>query len=1211
MPEISIKDALNSAYIKVPVSRSDIDKFKEGIHNLLSDIKEKPDESEEHHKNTISAFLQKTFYSPDYYINTRYKLDLVIHNGEKSSTSVGVIIETKKPGKSPEMASRSNINVKSMQQLLFYFFNETITNKNNDIKNLIITNGIEWFIFDAKDFYRYFLKNTELVIKYKEYKNKSLFGTDTTYFYTYIAAPCIEKVKNVIPFAYINLSDIEKIIYQPDAEDENKLINLYKIFSPQHLLKKSFSNDSNSLNQNFYFELLYILGLTEEKEENKRVIVRNIKDRQNASLLESTIFQLSEDIADEEVLFAISFELVITWINRILFLKLLEAQLLKYQDGNRNYAFLNINTIPNFNELNTLFFKVLAEKTNSRDISIKEKFKNVPYLNSSLFIKIDNERKCPISSLQNKEMDLFSSTVLKDEQGNRKKGKISLLEYIFSFLDAYDFSNVDSDIIQEYKKTIINASVLGLIFEKINGYKDGSYFTPGFITSFISSETIKKLVITKFNAAKGWKAKTMKDIFNKIEKLGIQEANDIINNITILDPAVGSGHFLVSALNEIIAIKSFLGILVDNEGFKIKDYKISVTNDELDILDKETGKPFEYNYKNPDKQRLQETLFREKRQLIENSLFGVDINRNSIKICRLRLWIELLKSAYYTKESKFTELETLPNLELNIKSGNSLITRFDLDIDLSEVLKSLDFSVQDYKTTVLNYKNSSNKEAQEDLDNKIEKIKNSFRANIKNLDKNYKRKINLRGEINAIKNQKDLFIISGDKERKAKLLEKLEIELTNVENLMDEIENNKIYKDAFEWRFEFPEVLNNDGNFIGFDAVIGNPPYGILNKKQNKSESIVIPVEELSYYKDNELYAPAQGGMLNIFRLFIVKSISLLKQNGIFSQIFPLAFTGDISIKKLRRFIFDNTQIHFIEAFPERDDLNRRVFEAVKMSTCILQCQKQIPVPKEQFYLRLNDDRSISHDENKNFLTSEDVSFLQPEFLSFPLTSPIETSILLKTYKNSKRFITYGYCAVGEIDMTFCKKAFTDDKKKATLLKGAIIDRYILRKKMSQGEIVYINEPVLFKLKTINMDVINNERIVMQGITGVNEKIRIKAMIVKNVYCANSLNFLSIQKDINLRYLLGLMNSKLLNFIFKKFNTNSNVNGYEINNLPIIEADKATEKKVISLVEKILHEKPMKSGENKGLLENQIDEIVYNLYGLDKQEIDIIESDLF
>jgi Alw26I/Eco31I/Esp3I family type II restriction m6 adenine DNA methyltransferase len=1187
-----------------------MDKFKYEFAIVFDALKTSPDEREEHHKNTISTFLQKVWYSPDYHINTHGDYDLVIRNGEKANTPIGVIIETKKPGKNPDMISRNNINAKSMQQLLFYFLEETLNQKNNDLKNLIITNYIEWFIFDAGDFYHHFLKNTELVRLYKEYKGKSLFGTDTSYFYKYIASPYIEKIKNDIKYTYINISDFEKIIRYSDDED-NKLIHLYKIFSPQHLLKKSFSNDSNSLNQNFYFELLYILGLSEEKEENKRIIVRNKNNRQNASFIESTIYQLCDDISVEKVLYDISFELVITWINRILFLKLLEAQLLKYQNDNKNYAFLNINKIPSFNDLNVLFFKVLAEKLDARDESVKDKFKYVPYLNSSLFLKISNEVRCSISSLQNGQMDIFPHTVLKDTSGNSRKGKIFLLDYIFSFLDAYDFSSVDSDIIQEEKKTIINASVLGLIFEKINGYKDGSYFTPGFVTSFICSETVKNLVISKFNTAKGWKAKNLKDIFNKIDKVGIEEANRIINNITILDPAVGSGHFLVSALNEIIAIKSFLGILVDNEGLKIKGYKISVVNDELEIYNSETGKLFEYSYKSKEKQRLQETMFREKRQLIENSLFGVDINKNSVKISRLRLWIELLKSAYYTKESKFSELETLPNLELNIKCGNSLISRFDIDTDLSEAIKSLKFSVQDYKDTVFNYKNSTSKETQKDLEDKIEKIKSGFTAKIKNLDKKYNRKISLKNEIMELKSQKEMFDISGDKERKENLMAKLEKELENIERLLDEIETNRIYTDAFEWRLEFPEVLNDDGNFMGFDAVIGNPPYGILNKKQNKSESIIVPDDELQYYKGTDLYTPASGGMLNIFRLFIVRSLTLLKENGIFSQIFPLAFTGDISIKILRKYVFDNTQIQFIEAFPERDNQNKRVFEAVKMSVCILQCKKTKPVSTEQFYLRINDDREISRDENKNILTSENIKFLQPDFLSFPLTSPIETIILLKTYKMGKRLIEFGSCGEGEVHMTACKSAFTDDDTKAILLKGAIIDRYILRKKMSQGEIVYIDEPVLHGLKTVDMETINNERIVMQGITGVNEKIRIKAMIVKGVYCANSLNFLSIKSNIDLKYLLGILNSKLMNFIFKKFNTNSNVNGYEVNNLPIIEADNPTQKKIIQLVDKILKGKSKNPIEDTSSFETEIDNTIYSLYNLEKSEIDIVENDLY
>jgi len=1209
LPVTSLNDALNNAYKKDPVEQVNITKFKKELSTLLDSIKNNPNESEEHHKKNLSSFLQKTWYEPDYYINTHDKVDLAIHNGNKSQSPVGVIIETKKPGKNSEMVSLNNLNVKSMHQLLLYFLRETINNDNLRIKHLIITNTIEWFIFDAREFYRYFLKDNDLINLYKEYAIEGLFANDTHFFYTHIATKAIEKIKKHISFIHINLNDYEQFIRNRNNDDDEKLVYLYKILSPQHLLRRPFANDNNSLNNNFYFELLYILGLYEDKEEGKKVIIRNPKGkRQNASLLESVIFQLSNDISDETEQFNIALELVITWINRILFLKLLEAQLLKYQNNNQEFSFLNINTIKNYNELSTLFFKVLACEYEKRDDSIKEIYKNVPYLNSSLFDKTFAENKCSISSLENKELDFYSSTVLKDENGSKRKGKITSLEYIFAFLDAYDFSSESGEVIREKHKTIINASVLGLIFEKINGYKDGSFFTPGFVTSFICSEAINKIIISKFNSIKNWNAKNINDIYNKIDSIEISEANAIINSIKILDPAAGSGHFLVSALNEIIAIKSFLGILVDKEGRKIKDYKVTVENDELNISDTETGKTFEYNYSISEKQRVQETIFYEKRQIIENSIFGVDINNNSVNICRLRLWIELLKNAYYTKESKYKELETLPNLELNIKCGNSLISRFDIDIDISEVIKTLDFTIQEYKTAVQNYKNSTDKKMKQDLMEKIAKIKDSFRAEIKNKHEYLARKNNIEGELVILTKQEEFFDYQDIAEKKEKRINQLESELYFIMLKLDEFEHNKIYSNAFEWRLEFPELLDDNGNFFGFDIVIGNPPYGILNKKQNKSESIVVPDEELDYYRDNELYTPATSGMLNIFRLFIVRSVTLLKQDGIFSQIFPLAFTGDLSIKNLRKYIFDTTQIDFIEAFPERDDANKRVFDEVKMSVCILQCRKKQPVPTEPFYLRINNEKAISIDENKNLLTVNDILTLQPEHLSLPLTTPAETRLLLKTFKMGTRFIDIGSCGEGEVHMTACKSAFTNDNTKAKLLKGAIIDRYLLRDKMSQGEIVFIDEKILHELKKINMDNVNGERIVMQGITGVNEKVRIKAMIVKGVYCANSLNFLTLKKKINLKYLLGILNSKLINFIFKQFNTNSNVNGYEINNLPIVEADKEQTKKITDLVGKIISAKEKNHSADTSSLENEIDSIVYSLYQLDKAEIEIIKK---
>lgn len=136
-----------------------------------------------------------------------------------------------------------------------------------------------------------------------------------------------------------------------------------------------------------------------------------------------------------------------------------------------------------------------------------------------------------------KTIPIYSSTVLKSESGKKRTGNLNALEYLFEFLNAYDFSSEGKEEIQEDNKTLINASVLGLIFEKINGYKDGSFFTPGFITMYMCRETIRKAVVQKFNETKDWNCKDIDSIYDKIEDR--QEANDIINSLKICDPAVG------------------------------------------------------------------------------------------------------------------------------------------------------------------------------------------------------------------------------------------------------------------------------------------------------------------------------------------------------------------------------------------------------------------------------------------------------------------------------------------------------------------------------------------------------------------------------------------------------------------------------------------------------------------------------------------------
>lgn len=212
---------------------------------------------------------------------------------------------------------------------------------------------------------------------------------------------------------------------------------------------------------------------------------------------------------------------------------------------------------------------------------------------------------------QREELPLLPSSVLKNKKGNLKVDSLPTLGYLFAFLDSYNFASEGSEEVQEEAKTLINASVLGLIFEKINGHKDGSVFTPGIITMYMCHEAITKTVLQKFNGFYGWNCTSVIDLYNKIDD--ISKANDLINSIRICDPAVGSGHFLVSALNELIYLKYELGILVDVNGKRIRkqDYTFAIENDELIVTDSENNL-FTYNPCNEESRRMQETLFREK-----------------------------------------------------------------------------------------------------------------------------------------------------------------------------------------------------------------------------------------------------------------------------------------------------------------------------------------------------------------------------------------------------------------------------------------------------------------------------------------------------------------------------------------------------------------------------------------------------------------------
>jgi len=927
--------------------------FKQCLVRLLNNIN--LNESEEHLKAPLSEFLKNTFYSKNK-INTKGSIDLAIYN-EEQTEDVAVLIELKKPSNTGEMISKENMNKKALQEAISYYLSERNEFNNTNIKNIIVTNVFDWYIFDANDFESYFNK-TSLKNEYKKWKSGQSSGSKTDFLYTDIIAKFIDQSENNLTVIYFNLK--EYVGYS--GNEEPKIYSLCKVLSPYVLLKAPFINDSNSLNDSFYKELLYILGLEEIKEDGKFVIRRS-REKLHGAIIENTIttiktsgrFEFDDETPEQNDarLFEISLELTIMWINRILFLKLLESQLFRYNNGNDEFKFLNSKNITDYDELNELFFEVLAVKEENRAAFVISKFKNIPYLNSSLFEQSDLEKTYIfINALKDRfEIPVYKYTVLETEQNIKKTGNLKTLDYLFNFLNSYDFASEGVEQVKKSQKTLINASVLGLIFEKINGYQDGSFFTPGFITMYICRETIRNAVIQKFNDVKNWNCKNFDDLYDKIDDK--KEANDIVNSIKICDPAVGSGHFLVSALNEMIAVKADLGILVGRNGRLIRDYKIEIINDEVIVTNNHTEDIFEYHLNdkgNPidELQNLQETLFHEKQTIIENCLFGVDINPNSVNICRLRLWIELLKNAYYKRNvetglrpvstkngnvetvetglrpvSTIHKLETLPNIDINIKRGNSLLSRFDLQ-DTTKFVKNTAI-INSYKLAVATYRNAENKTQKREMEKLIANIKSNFKTEISQNDPKLKKLTAINGELFNL-TQNGLFDM-GKKEKAEweKKVKKLTEEATKLGNEIEELKNSKIYDLAFEWRFEFPEVLDDDGKFVGFDIVIGNPPYIQLQKNGGKLGEMLQRMNYKTFEKTGDIYS-----------LFYEKGMYILRENGVLTLITSNKWMRAGYGEKLRTF-FTNYQPQVLI------DLGPGVFDAATVDTNILIVKKCDP----------------------------------------------------------------------------------------------------------------------------------------------------------------------------------------------------------------------------------------------------------------------------
>ncbi len=923
---ISLKDFIKKHNPQEP-KKETIENFEKEINSLLENAPRQDDE--EFQKNEINKFFLKTY---GYECNTRKKVDSAIYVDKE----VRVLIEVKALNKKTEFPkNRENPLSKAFCQMVLYFLEEIEKEKNNSLKHTIICNAHEFFLFDCKDLLNLFQNHKRITKLHEDCAKKEGTDPSTKRFYSDLEEYLKKDFKGELPYTHFNLS----------SYDPKELPLIYQVLSHEVLLKQRKTLDANTLNKDFYEELLYILGLEEQNDKGKILI----KPSRTQNSLSDALKKKYENLDDEEVM-----ALLIAWNNRILFLRLLESLLISFEHFNKE-SFLTIENFKDFNALNTLFFEVLAKKNSERLPEIKEDkiLEKIPYLNSSLFDKTPLELKGhEIKLLDNKKLEIYKNSVLKKHKEDYQKEKdLPLLEYLFEFLRLYDFTTTPKDIKDNQNKSeirLINPSVLGLVFEKLNGYKEGSFYTPSFITSYMCKESITPIVLDKFNQTYKIECDNLTELKNYLKNSYKEDKRkeylQLLLTLRICDPAVGSGHFLVSALNEMVWIAYELGLIISLYACDLK-----LENDEI-IIHTPENKIFNYTIphrENDPHHHIQKELFELKKSIIENCLFGVDINPNSCEITKLRLWIELLKYSYYIfeKGKNTNALETLPNIDINIKCANSLISRFNLNDDLKKI-PNIKQKIQEYKDLVAQYKDPNplfplNKT---DLTNKIQDLKNTFSLTLKDpktkaelekaIEKHIKKYNFFALDDKSLLDGLDYFIPSlfGTLKLSPKEEEEAFASYGRIRALrkkLDDALSGREYQNAFEWRFEFPEVLDDEGDFLGFDCIIGNPPY--IRQEQIKDLKPLLEKQYPDFYNSTA----------DIYTYFFALSFHLLREKGFSAFITSNKYARAKYGVKLREWLLKKTTL---VSYMELNAL--KVFENAAVDTSIMNFIKQTP-PKE------------------------------------------------------------------------------------------------------------------------------------------------------------------------------------------------------------------------------------------------------------------------
>jgi type I restriction-modification system DNA methylase subunit len=576
--------------------------------------------------------------------------------------------------------------------------------------------------------------------------------------------------------------------------------------------------------------------------------------------------------------------------------------------------------------LQTLFFQAFAKPEYQRDATVTALVGKVKYLNGGLF-------------LQHPLENIYQNICIDDQA----------FENILDLFSRYSWNLDDTPGGSDDE---INPDVLGYIFEKyINQKAFGAYYTRPEITEYLCDRTINKWIVERSNQLYPRKqfASISELLINLDSPLCQLLIEDILPQLSILDPACGSGAFLVAAMKTLIAIYSaVIGTIELRGDSKLKQWLTEVRKSHPSLG------------------------YYIKKRIISDNLYGVDIMEEATEIAKLRLFLALVAAA-----QSVTELEPLPNIDFNIMSGNSLIGLIRVDeksfnlMGEENILQTL--TAQNYQA-ILAEKNRSI-ELYKEHAFQLGEVQGTPQENRLQMLRNHIEDVN-RESVQKL-NQILLDEFSGKlsiKYESAQLTGKAKKRLLTLSDMQS--------LKPFHWGYHFDKLITEKG---GFDVIITNPPWEVFKpqakeffsqhsdlvtknkmdiKTFEKEQKKLLTNPEIAqawleyqsqyphvslYFRSSEQYknqisivnGKKQGTDINLYKLFVEQCFNLLHPRGECGIVIPSGIYTDLGTKQLREMLFSQTNVTGLFCFENRKEIFENVHRSFKIAILTFEKNKQ------------------------------------------------------------------------------------------------------------------------------------------------------------------------------------------------------------------------------------------------------------------------------